>query len=67
VPAGDFFAHPTFQRLPEYYALSLLPGEGVFDARNDSIAGWMSRLAGGRPESGLYQWLWETTEPRSLF
>ena len=30
------FNHPTFEKLSEYYALSLLPGERVYDARNDS-------------------------------
>jgi hypothetical protein len=67
---GDLFSHPIFDRLPEYYALSLLPGERVFDARNDSSYTGMNvsalGLAAAR-KSGLYQWLWETTGTDKTF
>ena len=41
---GDLFRHPTFGKLPEFYALSLLPGERVYDARNDSNYAGMNGL-----------------------
>ncbi|MHB8901156.1 MAG: heparinase II/III domain-containing protein [Thermoguttaceae bacterium] len=67
---GDLFAHPTFGRLAEYYALSLLPGEKVFDARNDSSYSGLDvsalGLAAGM-KSGLYRWLWETTGTEKNF
>lgn len=61
---GDLFSHPTFARLAEFYALSLLPGERVYDARNDSsyagLSGILLKLAEARG-SGLYRWLWENS------
>lgn len=61
---GDLFGHPTFARLAEFYALSLLPGERVYDARNDSnyagLSGILLKLAEARA-SGLYRWLWENS------
>ncbi len=67
---GDLFAHPTFRRLEEYYALSLLPGEGVFDARNDSSYSGLNVSALGLAaalRSGLYRWLWEETGDENSF
>jgi heparinase II/III-like protein len=61
---GDLFDHPTFRKLAEYYALSLLPGERVFDARNDSSYSGLNvsvlKLAIAK-NSGLYRWLWGNT------
>ncbi len=61
---GDLFRHPTFDRLADYYALSLLPGERVYDALNDSsydgLGVMLLKLAGGR-RSGLYRWLWDAS------
>lgn len=61
---GDLFDHPTFEKLSEYYALSLLPGERVYDARNDSSYSGLNvsslKLAGAK-SSGLYRWLWDNT------
>lgn len=61
---GDLFSHPTFDKLPEFYALSLLPGEPVFDARNDSSYSGLNvsvlKLADAK-NSGLYRWLWDNT------
>jgi len=62
--APDLFAHAHLQRFPHFLAQSLLPGERVFDARNDS--GYTSgngrimlRLAAeGLP---LAKWLWQRT------
>lgn len=60
---GDLFAHPALGRLAQFYALSLLPGENVYDARNDShyapLGGMLLKLAEAR-QCGLYKWLWET-------
>ena len=59
---GDLFHHPTFRKLPEFLALSLLPGERVYDARNDSdyagTNGTPLKLAEAC-QNGLYKWLWE--------
>jgi len=59
---GRLFDHPTFGRLSTFYALSLLPDERVYDARNDSSYAGMDavllKLAEAR-QSGLYRWLWE--------
>lgn len=61
---GDLLAHPVFRKLHEFYALSLLPGERVYDARNDShyvgLGGLLLKLADGT-SSGLYKWLWENS------
>ena len=54
--------HPNLRQVPAFYALSLLPGEDVFDARNDADYGgltdpFMLRLAAAH-RSGLARWLW---------
>lgn len=59
----DLFAHPHLRRVPHFYAMSLLPGERVFDARNNAnYAGFgdptMLRLA-GMHDNGLARWLWD--------
>lgn len=61
----DLLLHPHIARVSEFYALSLLPGEAVFDARNDaSYAGfrepWVLLLV--KPQNnGLAAWLWQQT------
>jgi hypothetical protein len=60
---ANLFEHPHVGRIPHFYAMSLLPGERVFDARNDAAyAGlgdpFMLRLAGACP-SGLARWLYD--------
>lgn len=57
-------AHGRLRHVPRFYAQSLLPGETVFDALNDSdYAGirtaTLLRLAG--EGDGLAKWLWENT------
>jgi len=59
----DLFDDPHLRRVPHFFAQSLLPGDGVFDARNDAnYAGlsdpFMLRLASAY-DSGLAKWLWE--------
>lgn len=59
----NLFAHPHLLRAPHFYAMSLLPGERVLDARNDAGYGGLSNplvlhLA-ELQESGLAKWLWE--------
>jgi len=59
----DLFDHPNLRQVPTFYALSLLPGEDVFDARNDADYGGlgdpaMLRLAAAH-QSGLARWLWD--------
>ena len=58
----SYYDHPLFAKLPEFYALSLLPGEGVCDARNDSTYTGLRlstlKLAEGTG-NGLYRWLWD--------
>ena len=61
---GNLLQHPTFRKLPEFYALSLLPGEHVFDARNDSSYSGLNVSALGLASArncGLYRWLWDNT------
>jgi len=58
----NLYLHPTFRKLPQFYALSLLPGERVYDARNDSSyagLGAMLLRLGAACHNGLYRWLWD--------
>lgn len=58
----DLYRHPLFGRLRTYYALSLLPGERVYDARNNSNyrgLGAMLLALAGELNDGLYRWLWD--------
>jgi len=60
----DLFAHPHLQRVPHFYAMSLLPGERVFDARNDAPYAnlhdpFLLALAAAQ-ENPLARWLWNT-------
>jgi len=67
---GNLFDHPTFRRLPEFYAMSLLPGERVYDARNDSPYAGLSTILLKLAEannSGLYKWLWENSGSDDTF
>ncbi|NUQ01714.1 MAG: heparinase II/III family protein, partial [Armatimonadetes bacterium] len=58
----NLFEHPHLARVPHFFAQSMLPGERVFDARNDSgYAGTqtsMLKLAEAL-DSGLARWLWD--------
>lgn len=59
----NLFDNPHLRKTPHFYALSLLPGESVFDARNDAnYSGLrfplMLRLADAYP-MGLARWLWD--------
>lgn len=60
----DLFASPRLRRVPHFLAMELLPGERVYEARNDSnYAGLddptLLRLAAAY-DSGLAKWLWQT-------
>ena len=60
---ADLFQHPHLRQIPHFYAMSMLPGEAVFDARNDSnYAGFsdpfMLRLA-GEWNDALARWVWD--------
>ncbi|HRI89889.1 MAG TPA: heparinase II/III family protein, partial [Candidatus Hydrogenedentes bacterium] len=64
----DLFQHPHLRMVPQFFALSLLPGEKVFDARNDAYYKGLSdplwlRIAEGQ-QSGLARWLWDTCGTR---
>ena len=57
----DLLTHPRLRRVPHFFVQSLLPGEGIYDARNDSsyagIKGpQLLRLAA--EGDGLAKWLW---------
>lgn len=57
----DLLTNPRLKRVSHFFAQSLLPGEGVYDARNDSsyagIGGpQLLRLAA--EGDGLTRWLW---------
>ena len=59
----NLFDHPRLRLVPHFYAMSLLPGDRVFDARNDAnYAGlgdpFILRMAGAW-NGGLAKWLWE--------
>jgi hypothetical protein len=66
----DLYRHPLFGQLRAYYALSLLPGDRVYDARNDSgYQGLGAMLLGlaGELDDGLYRWLWDQSGSDSSF
>lgn len=58
----SFFDHPLYKHFPVFLAMSKLPGEGAFDARNDShYRGFtppILKLAEATG-NGLYRWLWD--------
>ena len=59
----DVLQHPHLRQIPQFYAMSMLPGEAVFDARNDSNYGdfsdpFMLRLA-AEWNDGLARWIWD--------
>lgn len=60
----DLFQQPLFSHYSTYLTLSLLPGERVYDARNDSnysgLGGMLLGLAKNL-DSGLYRWLWDNS------
>ena len=67
---GNLFDHPTFRGLPDFYALSLLPGERVYDARNDSPYSGLNAILLKLAEvynSGLYRWLWDNSGSDNSF
>lgn len=61
----DLLQHPHLRGVPQFYALSQLPGESVFDARNDanySGFGDPAMLLLARVHRcGLARWLWDQT------
>ena len=67
---GNLFDHPTFRRLLEFYAMSLLPGERVYDARNDSPYAGLNAILLKLAEvnnNGLYRWLWDNSGSDTSF
>jgi hypothetical protein len=62
---ADLLEHPHLRGVPRFYAMSLLPGEPVFDARNDAnYSGFNDptlRLLARDHGNGLAAWLWERT------
>lgn len=66
----DLYRHPLFGRLRTYYAMSLVPGERVYDARNNSSyrgLGAMLLALAGELDDGLYRWLWDHSGGDSSF
>jgi hypothetical protein len=59
----DLMQHPHLQGLPGFYAMSLLPGEPVFDARNNAnYSGFGDPtllLLAKTHQNGLARWVWE--------
>ncbi len=56
----NLFNHPRLKRIPYFYALSLLPGENVYEARNNSDYGGIKAqmLATAKfNDDGLARWL----------
>ncbi|MCE5239223.1 heparinase II/III-family protein [bacterium] len=61
----DLLQRPHVKQIPDFYALSLLPGERVFEARNDANYSslddpTMIRLATAL-DSGVASWLWQSS------
>ncbi len=59
----DLFRRPHLKQVPSFYALSLLPGERVFEARNDAnydslTDPTMLRMAAAL-DSGVARWVWD--------
>ncbi len=60
----NLFNHPRLKEIPRFYALSLLPGENVYDARNNSDYGGIraQMLAAAKfNDDGLARWLSDKT------
>jgi len=58
----DLFAEPALRQVSRFYAASLLPGEPVMDARNDSMyvtAGLECLLLAAENRDGLARWLYD--------
>ncbi len=58
----DLFDHPRLRRVPRFFAMSLLPGETVMDARNDSNytePNIESLLLAEANQDGLARWLYD--------
>lgn len=58
----NLFEHPHLQKVANYYAMSVLPGEKVCDARNDSAYAsleFIPLILAKRQDSGLAKWLWD--------
>lgn len=58
----DLFDHPRLRRVPQFFAMSLLPGETVMDARNDSNyaePNIESLLLAEANQDGLARWLYD--------
>ncbi len=59
----DLLQHPRLQGVPGFYAMSLLPGEPIFDARNNAnYSGFGDPtllLLADAHQNGLARWLWE--------
>ncbi|MBN2452076.1 MAG: heparinase II/III family protein [Lentisphaeria bacterium] len=58
----DLFAHPRLRQVSRFYAQSLLPGEAVLDARNDSNYGRVNTeclLLATEAGDGLARWLYD--------
>ena len=57
----NLFEHPTLKRVIEYYALSMLPGEKLLDARNDSLytnPGELLLKLAVEEQAGVANWLY---------
>ncbi len=63
---GNLLDHPHLRRLPYFYAMSLLPGEGVFDARNSAFYESSIRLPmlkfAQEFDDGVARWLADHTD-----
>ncbi len=58
----NLFEHPHLRKVPHFYAMSLLPGENICEARNDSVYGQLEQIPLALAKwhgSGLAKWLWQ--------
>jgi len=60
---SDLFAHPHLRMVPHFYAMNLLPGEKVFEARNDAyylgMYDPMMLCLASEQKDSLAKWLWQ--------
>lgn len=66
----NLFEHPTLKKLVNWYALSLLPGEKIMDARNDATydnPGDILLKLASEHKNGLDMWMYPPNNDGSLF
>lgn len=69
----DLFQHPTFRKCIKWFAMSILPGDKAYDARNDSkyslwhAPGDILLKFGSEFNSGVSNWLYALRDKSDIF